>query len=154
MKIRIYQEGIFTSKWLSKFINCWFFEGEKFKIEKLIYFSFFCLKKYFESNALFFFFESLERLKPWIGLKLNKLVKSKKKKIQSYPVILSKKAQYKKAIYWLVKSIQLRKEVSFSIKLINEITSIVFDELTNSLKKKKEYYNYAIMFKSIRKFKW
>lgn len=35
----------------------------------------------------------------------------------------------------------------------NEIKSIVFGEMTNSLKKKKEYYNYAVLFKSVRKFK-
>jgi hypothetical protein len=27
-------------------------------------------------------------------------------------------------------------------------------EMMNSLKKKKEYYNYAVLFKSVRKFKW
>jgi hypothetical protein len=26
--------------------------------------------------------------------------------------------------------------------------------MTNSLKKKKEYYKYAVLFKSVRKFKW
>jgi hypothetical protein len=36
----------------------------------------------------------------------------------------------------------------------NEIKNVIFGETTNSLKKKKEFYNYAILFKSIRKFKW
>jgi hypothetical protein len=41
----IYHEGIFNCKWLSKFINCWFFKGEKFRIEKLLYASFISIKK-------------------------------------------------------------------------------------------------------------
>ena len=112
------------------------------------------MKRYFNINSLFFFCEALEFLKPWIGLQLRHTVKLNKKKIQVHPIILSLKVQYKKAIYWLVKSIQLRKEVYFFTRMGNEIKSIVFNEVTQSLKKKKDYYNYAVMFKSSRKFKW
>jgi len=138
MKNYIYQEGIFKSKWLSKFISCLIFTGKKFKLEKLVYLTFFFLKRYFNINSLFFFFEALELLKPWIGLQLRRTIKSKKKKIQVHPTILSLKVQYKKAIYWLVKSIQLRKEVYFFIRMGNEIKSIIFNEITNSKKKKKK----------------
>ena len=154
MKNFSYQEGIFNSKWLSKFINCWFFKGENFKIEKLIYESFFFLKKKFNVNGLLLLFEVLEQLKPWIGLKLHRSNNQRKSQIQAHPVILTSNIQYRKAIYWLVKSFQLRKEINFSIRMSNEIKSIVFGEMTNSLKKKKEYYNYAVLFKSVRKFKW
>lgn len=154
MKNLTYQEGIFNSKWLSKFINCWFFKGEKFKIEKLIYESFFCLKKKFNINGLLLLLEVLEQLKPWIGLKLHRSTNQRKSQIQAHPVILTSNIQYRKAIYWLVKSIQLRKEINFSIRMSNEIKGIVFGEMTNSLKKKKEYYKYAVLFKSVRKFKW
>ena len=154
MKKYNYQEAVFNSKWLSKFVNCWFFTGKKHQIEKLIYLSFFILKKKFNINPLFFFFEALERLKPWVGLKIYKTIKSNKKKNQAYPIILNANIQYKKAIYWLIKSIQLRKETTLSRKINNEIKNIIFNEITNSIKKKKEYYNYSILFKSVRKFKW
>ena len=154
MKTVIYLEGIFKSKWLSKFINCLVVKGQKFKLEKLVYSVFFYLKYFFTIYSFFFFFESLELLKPWVGLKLNPVVKSKKQSIQAYPVILSTNVQYKKSIYWLVKSIQLRKELCFVKKMANEAKNIVFKEVTQSMKKKKEYYNHAILFKSVRKFKW
>jgi hypothetical protein len=73
--------------------------------------------------------------------------------MQAYPVILISNIQYRKAIYWLIKSIQLRKETTFSMRVFNEIRSVVFCEITNSLIKKKEYYSYAVLFKSARKFK-
>ena len=95
----------------------------------------------------------MERLKPWIGLKLRRNIKQRKVQIQAHPVILSTNIQYRKAIYWLVKSIQLRKENNFSLRMSNEIKNVIFGEMTISLKKKKEYYNHAILFKSIRKFK-
>lgn len=154
MKIAIYQEGVFSCQWLSKFINCWFFKGEKFRIEKLVYNSFLFLKKVLNTNGLLLLFEALEKLKPWIGLKLRRNIKQRKLQTQAHPVILTTNIQYRKAIYWLIKSIQLRKETNFSIRMSKEIKSIVFCEITNSLKKKKEYYNYAILFKSVRKFKW
>jgi ribosomal protein S7 len=81
------------------------------------------------------------------------LHKSSKDQKQAYPVILVSNIQYRKAIDWLVKSIQLRKESHFFIRLSNEIKNITFFELTNSLIKKKEYYNYAVLFKSTRKYK-
>jgi ribosomal protein S7 len=151
MKKFIYQEGVFNCKWLSKFINCWFFKGEKFKIEKLIYDSIFFLKLFLSTNGLLLLFEALDHLRPWIGLKLHR---SGKQRNQAHPVILTPNIQYRKAIYWLVKSIQLRKEINFSMRMCYEIKGIVFGEMTNSLRKKKEYYNYAVLFKSVRKFKW
>ena len=89
MKIFYYQEGIFNSKWLSKFMNCWFFKGEKFKIEKLIYKTFLSLKKKFNVNGLLLLFEVLEQLKPWIGLKLHRSSNQRKSQIQAHPVILT-----------------------------------------------------------------
>ena len=153
MKSRIYQEGIFKSKWLSKFISCLFFFGNKWKTEKLVYLSFFYLKKNYDSNGLFLFFESLEYLKPWVGLKLT-TSKAKTKKIKAYPIVLNKSIQFKKSIFWLIKSIQLRKEIFIYKKINNEIKEIIFNEATNSINKKKEYYDFAIMAKSVEKFKW
>jgi ribosomal protein S7 len=154
MKIEVYQEFIFRSKWLSKFITSLNFKGEKLKIEKIIYESLFFFKKYFIVNSFFFFFESLERLKPWVGLQIYKTFKLKKKKIKAYSTNLNSSIQYKKAIFWLIRGAETRNESKFYVKICNEIQNIVFNELTYSLKKKREYYNYAIMFKSVQKYKW
>jgi hypothetical protein len=40
------------------------------------------------------------------------------------------------------------------MRMSYEIKNVIFCEMTNSLRKKKEYYNFAILFKSVRKFKW
>jgi len=154
MKNFICQRYLFNCQWLSKFISCLSFNGAKFKIERLVYHTFLFLKKFLNVNGLLSLLEVLEQLKPWIGLKLQRGLKQRKYQIQAHPVTLTTNIQYKKAIYWLVKSIQLRKETKFSIRMGNEIKNVIFGETTNSLKKKKEFYNYAILFKSIRKFKW
>jgi ribosomal protein S7 len=154
MKNYIYKEGIFKSKWLSKFINSLFFTGKRWKSENFAYDSFFALKFFFVINILFLFLEVLERLKPWVGLRLQHIMYNKKQKIQAYPITLNKGTQYTKAINWLIRSIQLRQETNFCTRISNEIKSIIFNELTNSIIKKKEYYKYAIMFKSKKNFKW
>ena len=105
-------------------------------------------------NILYLFLEILECLKPWIGIKIYHTLKVKRKKIQAYPIILKINTQYKKAICWLFSSTKLRQELNFCTKINTEIKNIIFNEITNSLKKKKEYYNYAILFKSTQKFKW
>jgi hypothetical protein len=92
-------------------------------------------------------------LKPWIGLKLH-TKNDKKKQIQAYPAILSVNSQYKKSIDWLIKSIQFRKDITFCTRVSNEIKCIILNVPTSSTQKKKEYYNYAIMFKSKKNFKW
>ena len=152
MKIRLYLEGNFKSIWLSRYINSLSYKGKNFLIEKLIYSVFYFFKKCFNIHSIFFLFEALERLKPVIGLKLHRIVKSKRKKIYAYPVIINNRIRHRKAMYWLIKSVKRRKELSFLIKMNKELENILFNEMTESIRKKKEYYNHAILFKSVKKF--
>jgi len=65
-----YIEGIFSTRWISKFINKWFFIGEQQKVEGFLYASFFLIKKKLKIAPVFFFFEALEKLKPIVGFKI------------------------------------------------------------------------------------
>jgi ribosomal protein S7 len=154
MKRIDYIEGVFKSKWISKFINLCFFKGKKHYIEKIFYLSFYLLKKELNYCPFFIFFEVLEKIKPIIGLKIYRFGKGKTKKITVVPHILKIDLQYKKSIYWLVKSVKLRKEKNLWLRIYNEFYDVLFNKISNSLKKKKEHYKYVIMFKTIKKFKW
>lgn len=149
-----YIEGIFKSKWLSKLIGKGVLNGSKFKLEKFIYRSFFNFKKNYIVSPLFILFESLEKLKPSIGLKLYTQGNSKKKRIKATPIILNFRAQYIKALYWLLKAIQLRVDFRFQDKMYSELENISLNKSTSYLKMKKEYYNYAVIFKSAKRFNW
>jgi small subunit ribosomal protein S7 len=149
-----YLEGVFQSKWLSKFINKGILKGRKTKFEKFVYCSFFCLKKKLMVSPLFIFFEALEKLKPSAGLRLYIKGNTKKKRIKACPVILTFGRQYTKSIYWVLKAIQLRKELFLNDKLFGEFDNIVFNESVNPIKMKKDYYNYIVMFKSVKRFNW
>lgn len=149
-----YVESFFQSKWLSKFVKQWFFKGKNYKLEKILYRSFFNLKKKLKYCPLFFFFEAIEKIKPEIGLKIYHKRKNKINQTTTIPYILDSLAQYKKSIRWLVKSIKLRKDFFLIDKINKEFYDIIIHNKGDSLKKKKGYYKYAVMFKSIIKYKW
>ncbi len=154
MKNLNYTEGIFFSKWLSKFINQNLKLGKTFKIEKMIYYNFFLLKKNFNFSCLFFLFEVLEKIKPSIGLKIFISDLVSKKKPKAIPFLLHTGLQYKKALYWLWLSIKTRKENTLLLRVYNEFYDILINESSDSLKKKKEYYKHTISFKTVKRFKW
>jgi ribosomal protein S7 len=90
-----YTEGIFFSKWFSKFINNCFRLRNKIIAEKILYQIFFLVKKKLNFSCLFFFFETLEKVKPVVGLKVFTVGKNKTKAI---PIFLHVGLQYKKAM--------------------------------------------------------
>lgn len=156
MQTQNYLEGRFRSQWFSKFINHWLFLGVTYKIEKLFYLSFFLLKNKLNCCPLFFFFEALENIKPSVSLRFYKKKHKKKKlvKITAIPIFLTLSFQYRKAIFWLSKAIQLRHEKKIVSKILNELYTINVLNLGESLKKKTEYYKFSVMFKMVKRFKW
>jgi ribosomal protein S7 len=110
------------------------------------------LKNKLNCCPIFFLFEALEKIKPIIGLKFYK--KKGGIKITAIPYFLTLALQYKKAIFWLYKSIQLRFEKKLISKVSNELYAINILNIGESLKKKRECYKYAIMFKTVKRFKW
>jgi len=156
MKFLKYNDGYYSSKWLSKFINKASMKGKKCHTEKWIYFSFFLLKKHLKFYPLFIFFEVLEKIKVSVGLKLNKTKwkNSKNIAVKAFPFLLNTTSQYKKVILWLIQSIRLRLEKNLSLKIYYEFYDILFNFSGNTLRKKKNYYKYVILFKTVKKFKW
>lgn len=154
MRENVYIEGFFQSKWFSKFINQWFFKGNTNKTEKILYKSFFILKKLLNCCPIFFFFEVIEKIKPEIGLKIHRKRQLKITGSTTVPYILDNLEQYKKSICWLVKAIKLRQDFFLSDKINKEFYDIIVNNKGESLKKKRDYYKYAVMFKSLTKYKW
>ena len=52
----------------------------------------------------------------------------------------------------MLKAIQLRSDFFFSTKIYNELENLSLNESIHHIKMKKEYYNYAIIFKSAKRF--
>lgn len=156
MQFLKYNDGYYSSKWLSKFISKMSSKGKKYIIEKILYYSFFLIKKKLKFYPLFIYFEVLEKIKISVGLKLNKSKwkNSKNTAVKAFPYLLNISAQYKKSILWLTQAIKLRLEKNLSLKIYSEFYDILFNFSGNTLKKKKDYYKYVILFKTVKKFKW
>jgi small subunit ribosomal protein S7 len=146
LNILRYKESVFKSYWLSKFISKWSISGRKSYLEIIIYYALYTCKKKFKQNPLFIFFEVIDIIKPYIGLQIDKH--------GTIPYVLNPLLQYNKSIDWLFKSIMLRFEKKLWLKIYNEFYNIILNNTTNSIIKKKDYYKYITMFKSIQKFKW
>lgn len=153
MVYKKYLEGVYKSFWLSCLINHWAGAGRKNSLEKIIYLNLKHIKSKIKSSPLFFLYEVLEKIKPIIGLKVFLNKNKKIKKIKALPHLLNTLLQYKKAIFWLVKSIKIRKEKNLFLKINNELYD-TFNSTGNSLKKKGDYYKNISLFKTIKKFKW
>jgi ribosomal protein S7 len=146
-------EAVFASQWLSKFISVLFKKGKKFIVESILYQVFGIIKEVLNVSSLFFFFEALEKIKPYVGLKIHKGGIKKKKNLKVFPCVVSSYYQYKKAIGWLAAAVKVRNESNTSIKLYKELNNIYFSSTGEALKKKREHYKYVLLFKSTKNFK-
>lgn len=154
MQFKQYCDGLYKSKWLSKFINQCGFAGNKHTSEGIIFSIFFFLKKKLKISPLFFFFEVIEKIKPIIGLKLQKKKSLSDIVVKASPFLLDVPSRYKKAIFWLSRSVKIPGGSTFFVKVFKEFYAILFLNNGLSCKKKKEYYGYALLYKKIRKFRW
>lgn len=124
------------------------------KSERIIYLSLFFVKKKIKVCPLYFFFEVLEKVKPVIGLKIYKRYNRKINKVTAISYILNVSKRYKKAIFWLSKAIKLHVGSNLFIKIFRELYETVYLNSSLSLKKKRKYYDYVLLFKKAKRFKW
>ena len=153
--LKVKTENIYMSHLLLHFINSLIFLNLKIKIEKLIYGSFFYWKKQLNTIPLFYFFETLLKIRPLIGFYIYVVKKRKKKKIKIKPYFMSFRARWQKAIYWFSRSLKMdfgKNNLSSSILI--EIYNIVFFEKSRVLQQKIKYYKTILLFKTSKNYKW
>lgn len=147
-------DGLIFSFILAKFIKYFTFKGLHSKVERLISFSFFLLKK-LGQVPFFLFSESIEKLKPLVGIKLSKVNKKKLKiKVIGKPEPCLPENQYKQSMLWLSGAVRLSKDRFFSVKLISELCAICFLNSGAALTKKTDFYKLAVAHKTTRNFRW
>lgn len=151
----IKKDNLFFSNLFSKFLNSLIYTNYKKKLNNLLMNSFFYWKKVLGTVPIFYFFESLLKLRPLIGFYIYITKKKKKKHIKIKPYFMNFKNRWLKAIYWLSRSLKMELGThSLSINFINELYSIVFLEKGNSLQQKTKYYKTILSFKTSKNFRW
>ena len=151
--LKIKTENVYLSKLILKFINILIFVTLKTKMEKFLYFSFFYWKKLLNTIPLFYFFETLLKIRPVIGFYIYIIKINKKNKIKIKPYFMTFTARLQKAIYWLSRSIKIEKE-KLSFNIINEFYNIVFFNRSNALLQKMKFYKTILLFKTSKRYKW
>jgi len=149
------KEHIYMSKLLLKFINTLIFSNFKIKMQKLLYYSFFFWKRQLNTIPMYYFFETILKLRPVMGFYVFIITKKKKKKIKIKPHFMNFWARWQKAIYWLTRSIQMEKgTITFFFNLINHLYNIIFFEKSNALRQKIKYYRTILLFKTTKNYLW
>ena len=153
--LKLKRDNIYMSKLFLKFINSFIFTSLKFKMEKLIYNTFFFWKKQLNIIPLFFLFEALFKIRPLIGFYIYIVKTKQNKKIKIKPHFMPFEARWKKAIYWLSRSIKIdRDKQSFFSNIINEVLNITTLEKGISLQQKIKYYKTILSFKTSKNYIW
>ena len=151
----IKKSNLYTSHLFNKFINKLIYKNLKKKIEHLIYNSFFYWKKLLGNSSVFYFFESLLKIRPLINFYIYTVKKKKKKQIKIKPYFMSFRNRWHKAIYWLSRSLKMDiGKQNIIINMINELYNINFLDKSQSLKQKAKHYKTILSFKTSKNFKW
>ena len=154
-KITLKKDNIYMSKLLLKFTNLFIYTNLKKKVEKKIYISFFFWKKQFNYNPLFFFFESLLKLRPILGFYIYIVKKKKIKKIKIKQFFMKFNNRWKKAIYWISRSIKIIKnDITFAIAITNELYNISILNGGQALLQKSKHYKALTVHKTSKNLRW
>jgi hypothetical protein len=137
------------------FINKLSFILIRSKLETVLMMASLLLKKYYNLNLWFCFFESILKLKPIIGAYIFIIQRKGKKKIRHiYPYLLHKENRNKKALSWLIISLKLRKSLNIIGKLIEEISFLSLFNKSQALNYKKKYYSNIFIYKIGKNYLW
>lgn len=113
---------------------------------------------YFKRLGLYIFFDLCEilfKLRPLIKLRLvKKNYGNKKLQVVSEPQILNSQSQKIKAMQWLGSVIKHNLDSSyFSCNFISEISDNIIHGFGKSIKKRMEYYSYAVNYRILKFYK-
>lgn len=144
-----YKDPIYKDPIVSKLITVLMKNGNKSKIESLVYLSLQLIKKKTKINALTILKKAIHNIKPSIELK------SVKRGAISYqiPFEISLKRQQNLAIHWLVESVRNRSEKYLVNRLYLEIIN-AYQQKGNAVKKKDDIHHKAESNRSFINYRW
>jgi hypothetical protein len=144
----------FCSALYCKFLNNWISLGIRFKIERFGYETLFIWKKRLNFNFLFFFLESITRLKPIIGYYLFIINRNRKKLIKIHPYLLNENIRWRRSILWFCRSVQISTEFTLVSKVLSEVYNINFLNKSNALLYKIKHYTTISTYKTSKNYLW
>ena len=137
----------------NKFINLLIYKGKKKSIEKIFFFFYSIIVKFFlkkkNEKIWYNFYKVIFTLMP----KLSFIIKKKKRKIIIIPILPFYRKAINTALKWIVQSIKIRHESTFKNKFLNELLDIILMKSIAWIKKYK-YYNICLSGKENLRFRY
>ena len=134
---------------LAKFMNRIMLDGKKSTSEKIVYGAFDLVSKKTDKEAIDFFHEALNNVKPSLEVRSRRVGGA----TYQVPVEVKAKRSQALAIRWLIDASRKRKDKKMSDKIFNEI----FDAYQNrgsAIKKKEDTHKMAESNKAFAHFRW
>ena len=134
---------------LAKFMNRIMLDGKKSTSEKIVYGAFDLVSKKTDKEAIEFFHEALNNVKPSLEVRSRRVGGA----TYQVPVEVKNKRAQALAIRWLIDSARKRKDKHMSDKIFNELYD-AYEKKGAAVKKKEDVHKMAESNKAFAHFRW
>ena len=134
---------------LAKFMNRIMIDGKKSTSEKIVYGAFDLVSKKTDKEAIEFFHEALNNVKPTLEVRSRRVGGA----TYQVPVEVKSKRAQALAIRWLVESARKRKDKHMSDKIFNELYD-AYEKKGAAVKKREDVHKMAESNKAFAHFRW
>ena len=134
---------------LAKFMNRIMIDGKKSTSEKIVYGAFDLVSKKTDKEAIEFFHEALNNVKPSLEVRSRRVGGA----TYQVPVEVKSKRAQALAIRWLVDSARKRKDKHMSDKIFNELFD-AYEKKGAAVKKREDVHKMAESNKAFAHFRW
>ena len=134
---------------LAKFMNRIMLDGKKSTSEKIVYGAFDLVSKKTDKEAIEFFHEALNNVKPSLEVRSRRVGGA----TYQVPVEVKSKRAQALAIRWLVESARKRKDKHTADKIFNELYD-AYEKKGAAVKKREDVHKMAESNKAFAHFRW
>ena len=134
---------------VSKFMSCLMFDGKRSVAEKIVYGAFDLVSKKTDKEAIEFFHEALNNVKPSLEVRSRRVGGA----TYQVPMEVRPKRAQTLAMKWIVDSAIKRNEKTMKERVANEIID-AFNNKGNAVKKREETHKMADANRAFSHFRW
>lgn len=149
IKRKILPDARFNNFIIAKFINCLMTRGKKSVAEKALYKALEAIEKKEKINALEYFLEAIENVKPLIEVRSRRVGGA----TYQVPVEVRSERRLSLAIKWIIISARKRNEKSIQSRLSAELID-AFHKRGAAFKKREDTHKMAEANKAFSHFRW
>ena len=149
LKREVLPDPKYKDKIITKFMNRVMLDGKKSKAEKIVYGAFEIINKKTQSDALKYFHEALDKIKPSLEVRSRRVGGA----TYQVPIEVRPVRAQTLAMKWLIENSKKRKENTMKERVAGELMD-AFENKGNTIKKREETHKMAEANRAFSHFRW